>query len=70
MLAGPSRKHFVTGGLELEPGERLEGTLAAVALCVGAGAHIVRVHDVAAAVRAVRLADAVREAVFQSQDPA
>jgi len=40
-------------------GERLEGTAAAVALAVAGGADVVRVHDVQAMVRVVRVADAV-----------
>jgi dihydropteroate synthase len=60
VLLGPSRKHTVgaiLGGLP--PPERVEGTLALVTLAVEAGVSMVRVHDVAAAVRAVRVADAV-----------
>lgn len=59
ILVGPSRKSFVGYTLNLPPGERLEGTIAAVALAVDRGADIVRVHDVAEMRRAVRLADAV-----------
>ena len=60
ILIGPSRKHTIgaiLGGLP--PAERVEGTLALLALAVEAGVSMVRVHDVAAAVRAVRVADAV-----------
>ena len=60
VLLGPSRKHTVgaiLGGLP--PSERVEGTLALLALAVEAGVSMVRVHDVAAAVRAVSVADAV-----------
>ncbi len=60
VLLGPSRKHTVgaiLGGLP--PEERVEGTLALLTLAVEAGVSMVRVHDVAAAVRAVRVADAV-----------
>lgn len=59
VLVAPSRKDVVgeTLGLPLE--ERLEGTLALVALAVSGGAAIVRVHDVAAAVRTVRMVEAV-----------
>ena len=39
--------------------QRLEGTLATTALGIAAGADIVRVHDVAANVRAARMADAI-----------
>ena len=59
LLVGPSRKKFLGAALELPPGERLEGTLAAVGLSVAAGAHMLRVHDVAAAVRAVRVAEQI-----------
>jgi dihydropteroate synthase len=60
VLVGPSRKHTIgaiLGGLP--PNERVEGTLALLALAVDAGVSMVRVHDVAAAVRAVKVADAV-----------
>jgi dihydropteroate synthase len=43
----------------LPPEERLEGTLATLALAVAWGADAVRVHDVKEAVRAVRVADAL-----------
>ena len=45
--------------LDLPPEERLEGTAAAVALCIERGVDIVRVHDVAAMRKVARLADAV-----------
>jgi dihydropteroate synthase len=64
ILVGPSRKSFIGALLDhLPPAERLEGTLAACIMAVMAGAHIVRVHDVAAVRRAVRVAEAVRDAV-------
>jgi dihydropteroate synthase len=62
VLVGPSRKSFighVTGTLVAD---RLPGTLAAVAVAVLNGAAVVRVHDVAAARQAARIAAAVREA--------
>jgi dihydropteroate synthase len=59
LLVGPSRKGFIGHVLGLPVEERLEGTLAAVALAVAGGADLVRVHDVRAAVRCARLADAV-----------
>ena len=59
ILVGPSRKSFVGYTLDLPPEERLEGTLAAVTLCIPKGADIVRVHDVREAKRAAALADAV-----------
>lgn len=64
LLIGPSRKAFVgvtTPPIPVE--DRLEGTLAALALCVANGADVVRVHDVRAGARACRLADAVARGV-------
>ena len=47
---------------DLPPDQRLEGGLAATAVAVFLGARIVRTHDVAATVPAVRIADRLREA--------
>jgi dihydropteroate synthase len=47
---------------DLPPEERLEGGLAATAVAVFLGARIVRTHDVAATVRAVRIAERLRAA--------
>ncbi len=60
LLVGPSRKSFVGYTLALPPDERVEGTAAAVALCIDRGADMVRVHDVKSMVRVAALADAVR----------
>ena len=60
VLVGPSRKSHigrVLGGLP--PEERLEGTAAAVALCIAGGADVVRAHDVKEMVRVSRMADAI-----------
>ena len=60
VLVGVSRKShigLVLGGLPAQ--ERLEGTAAAVALCIAAGADVVRVHDVKAMVRVARMSDAI-----------
>jgi dihydropteroate synthase len=63
ILVGPSRKSFIGSLLDhLPPAERLDGTLAACVMATAAGAHIVRVHDVAAVRRAVRVAEAIRDA--------
>ncbi len=59
ILVGPSRKSFVGYTLNLPPDQRLEGTAAAVALCIDRGADLVRVHDVAAMTRVARIADAI-----------
>jgi dihydropteroate synthase len=60
VLVGPSRKSTIallTG--DADPTHRLEGSIALATLAVDAGAHMVRVHDVAATVRALLVADAV-----------
>jgi len=59
ILVGPSRKSFVGYTLDAPPEERLEGTLAAVALCIEKGADMVRVHDVKETNRARIFTDAV-----------
>ena len=59
LLIGPSRKSFIGKTLDLPVDERLEGTAAAVALSIAAGADIVRVHDVRVMVRVARMADAI-----------
>ena len=46
ILVGPSRKSFIGKLLNLEPQQRLYGTLASVCLSVINGANILRVHDV------------------------
>jgi dihydropteroate synthase len=61
LLVGPSRKSFLADGLApLPPAERDWATAAAVTTAVAGGAHIVRVHNVAAMVQVVRAADALR----------
>jgi dihydropteroate synthase len=63
ILSGPSRKSFLRTALgDVPPRERVWGTAAAVTSSVLSGAHIVRVHDVAAMAQVVRVADAIRHA--------
>jgi dihydropteroate synthase len=62
VLVGVSRKSFLGQLLDLPVDQRLEGGLAATAIAVFMGARIVRTHDVAATVRAVRVAGALRSA--------
>jgi dihydropteroate synthase len=59
LLASVSNKDFIGETLGLPNAELAEGTLATVVTCVLAGARIVRVHDVASTVRAVRMVEAV-----------
>ena len=63
VLVGPSRKSFLKAAIgEADPSEREWGTAAAVTASVLLGAHIVRVHGVAAMVDVVRVADRIRSA--------
>jgi dihydropteroate synthase len=64
LLAGVSRKSFIGrtlahDGQDASVGERLHGTLAAEAVLILKGAHIIRAHDVHSAVEAARVADAI-----------
>ena len=59
ILIGTSRKGSIGRVLNLPVDDRLEGTMATVAVAIVHGADIVRVHDVRAAVRVARMADAV-----------
>ncbi|HVP15217.1 MAG TPA: dihydropteroate synthase [Terriglobales bacterium] len=59
---GVSRKSFLGKVLDRPVDQRLEGGLAAAAVAVFLGAHVVRTHDVAPTARAVRIADELRAA--------
>jgi dihydropteroate synthase len=59
VCVGPSRKAFIGRILGLPPDERLEGSIAAAVVSVCRGAHILRVHDVGAVAKAVRVAEAI-----------
>ncbi len=60
VLMALSRKDFVGEVLDLLPDERLEGTLAATAICAWQGARVFRAHDVPATLRVLRMVDAIR----------
>jgi dihydropteroate synthase len=62
ILLGTSRKTFIGKILNAEPEERLEGTLASIAIGIINGAHIIRCHDVLQAKKAIAVADAIRMA--------
>jgi dihydropteroate synthase len=69
LLVGPSRKSFIGQVLGTPPGERLHGTAAAVAACVFAGTHVVRVHDVREMVHVARVCDAIRGDASEEPQP-
>ena len=58
-LAAVSNKDFIGEAINREQGQRQSGSLAAAVICIMNGARIVRMHDVPAAVDAVRLTEAV-----------
>lgn len=64
VLVGASRKRFIgeIGGGETTPVERLGGSVAAALEAAKRGASIVRVHDVAATVQALRVKEAIESA--------
>ena len=61
LYVGVSRKSFIgaLAGVD-DPAERLPGTLAATAAAVLGGAHVIRAHDVAETMQAVRVAQAIQ----------
>jgi len=58
-LVAVSNKDFIGEVLDRERTERLEGSLAAMVVCIMKGARIVRMHNVAASVAAVRMTEAI-----------
>ena len=62
LLMGLSRKRFIDSVSPSRPGERIGGSIAGNILSVLAGADIVRVHDVAETVQALRVMSAINKA--------
>lgn len=61
VLLGASRKSVIGLTLDLPADQREEGTLVTTVLAVMQGISFVRVHDVEKNVRAIRMAEAIRE---------
>ena len=59
ILLGLSRKSFIGKVLDLPLDQRLEGSLAALAVAVLNGAKLLRVHDIKESKRAAQMADAI-----------
>ena len=68
LLIGASRKSFIgriladADGTLAPASERLYGTIATMTIAVMKGAHIVRVHDVRAAVETIRVSESIKSA--------
>jgi len=60
VLVALSRKDFVGETLDLPPGDRLEGTLAATAISAWHGARVFRAHDVRATRRVLDMVASIR----------
>ena len=67
LLIGTSRKSFIGRILAGDSGapapaeDRLHGTLATITAAILKGVHIVRVHDVKAAIETIRVAESIRD---------
>ncbi len=61
LLVGASRKRFIDSVTPSQPQQRLGGSLAAHLIAAQRGARIIRAHDVAETVQALRIAAAIEE---------
>ena len=59
LLVGASRKRFISSVTPSEPHQRLGGSIAAHLIAAKGGARIIRTHDVAETVQALRVAAAI-----------
>lgn len=59
LLVGASRKRFISSIVPSKPDERIGGTISAHVLAAEQGAAIIRAHDVAETVQALRVAAAI-----------
>ena len=69
IMLGTSRKSVIGHTLNLPPEERVEGTLVTSVYAVLKGAMFVRVHDVKENVRAIRMAEAIRDGAAVPKSP-
>ena len=67
LLVGASRKRFISSVTPSEPQQRLGGSIAAHLMAAQAGARIIRTHDVAETVQALRVAAAIEGQGLESQ---
>ena len=69
LLVGISRKSMIYKLLGGTPADALNGTTVLNTIALMKGAHILRVHDVKAAVEAVRLVEAMRQSALSAPEP-
>jgi dihydropteroate synthase len=63
LLVGASRKRFISSVVPSDPDDRLGGSISAHLLAAEKGASIIRAHDVAETVQALRIAAAIEGAL-------
>lgn len=68
LLVGVSRKSMIYNQLECTPDEALNGTSVLHTIALAKGAHILRVHDVKAAVEATAITEKLKESSEYSED--
>jgi dihydropteroate synthase len=71
VLVAVSRKSFIGATLDIaDPKDRLAGSLAATAISVYNGAHVVRTHDVSESIDVIRMSEAIRgrQAVYDTEN--
>jgi dihydropteroate synthase len=61
LLAGASRKRFIASVSPSEPHRRLGGSIAAHLIAAKGGARIIRTHDVAETLQALKVAAAIED---------
>ena len=67
ILIGVSRKSFIGNLLNVNPDQRIEGTIASSLISVLQGAHILRTHDVASLKKALIVTDAIMNEADSNQ---
>jgi len=65
VMLGISRKFFIGRILGLEPENRLEGSLASLAVAVQNGVSMVRVHDVKESLRTIKIVEAIKNVDYK-----
>ena len=60
-MGSPTRKRFIASVIPSEPQQRLGGSIAAHLIAAQRGARIIRAHDVAETVQALRVAAAIED---------
>ena len=68
LLVGVSRKSMIYKHLDCTPEEALNGTTALHTIVLMKGAHILRVHDVKAAIEAVKIVDKLKETTLNTHN--